>query len=142
MYKAGDFTNGKMNEIFKKSTNEVVGSAYDKREFYTGASIRHKQFGDFMLISERTVAIKAARLYCTITSTTLEDFYKNCDMDVCGGDTIQLAKVNSLIYPCGYTDVSNWFESFFMLSDRLCSIIDNGDCNPCEKYMELISNDK
>ena len=40
MYKAGDFTNGKMNEIFK--------TAYDR-----GLSqVSHKQFGKFSLVSE------------------------------------------------------------------------------------------
>lgn len=40
MYKAGDFTNGKMNEIFKSANG------------MDGALISHKQHGNFVLISE------------------------------------------------------------------------------------------
>ena len=47
MYKAGDFTNGKMNEIFKKSFKCGESSRYD-----SSVKINHKQLGCFHLISD------------------------------------------------------------------------------------------
>ena len=44
MYKAGGFTNGKMNEIFK--------STYDRGT----TQVNHKQFGKFTLVSEEFAA--------------------------------------------------------------------------------------
>ena len=47
MYKAGDFTNGKMNEIFKKGFKCGESSSYD-----SGVKVDHKQLGAFYLVSE------------------------------------------------------------------------------------------
>ncbi len=47
MYKAGDFTNGKMNEIFKRSFRSGESSSYD-----SSVEIKHKQLGNFYLASE------------------------------------------------------------------------------------------
>ncbi len=47
MYKAGDFTNGKMNEIFKKSFKCGEQANYD-----SSVKIKHKQLGGFHLISD------------------------------------------------------------------------------------------
>ena len=47
MYKAGDFTNGKMNEIFKTCFKAGESSSYD-----SGVKIEHKQLGGFYLVSE------------------------------------------------------------------------------------------
>ena len=44
MYKAGDFTNGKMNEIFKTA-------------YHSGLTqVNHKQFGKFTMVSEECAA--------------------------------------------------------------------------------------
>ena len=138
MYKAGDFTNGKMNKIFKDATNERDGERYDSKLFSVGALIRHKQFGDFALVSNRTFAIRSARLYCTITGKSLEDFYSGFDIDEDGGDLIQLKKVSSLLLPFDSEPLKDWFTCFFMLTDRLGAVIDDLESNPCSKYLEVI----
>lgn len=142
MYKAGDFTNGKMNKIFKDASNDRDGERYDQQSFRVGTVINHKQFGEFYLISERAIAVKSAIIYCAITSSTLEDFYKDCDMDIDCGNEIQLKKVNDLIFPCGYDIALNWFDSFMMLTDRVGCIINQADINPCKKYLEDVENAK
>jgi len=52
MYKAGDFTNGKMNEIFKKSFKFGESSIYD-----SSVKINHKQLGVFHLVSDGAILL-------------------------------------------------------------------------------------
>lgn len=57
-YKAGDFTSGKMNEIFKQAYNSC-------------SVIRHKQFGDFYMLPESFVADIATHIFVS----NHEDYY-------------------------------------------------------------------
>lgn len=73
-FKAGDFTNGKMNEIFKSAERESV-------------DISHKQFGDFVLVSKRSLedaeAMEVRRVSLLFKMLDdykfrYENFYANC----------------------------------------------------------------
>ena len=142
MYKAGDFTNGKMNEIFKQASQRLVAERYDLGDNSYGSFISHKQFGDFILVSDDLLAVKCSSLYATITGGTIEGFYDEYGDGTFMANENQLHAVNHLLFPCGYDHKKpvSWSNAYFMLSDRLCSIISNLDKNPCSKYMELITN--
>jgi len=142
MYKAGDFTNGKMNNIFKDATNFMDEKRYDKKSYKVGTVINHKQFGEFYLVSERTIAIKAAILYCDIAGVSIEDFYNGCDMDTADGNEAQLAKINDFIFPSGYDSNLSWFDSFMMLIAKVGFMVDNSSRNPCDGYTEGLKSAK
>ena len=144
MYKAGDFTNGKMNEIFKSASNSVIANKYDNGDPRYGVGITHKQLGEFVLVNSELLAIKSACLYCIIAGISLQDFYKDHGDGSIEADERQLNSVNFLLFPCSDTvhDRVSWGDAYFMLSDRLMVIMERSIGDDCEKYMELISNAK
>ncbi len=140
MYKAGDFTNGKMNEIFKKAT---VRNQQDQRSvkkaFISGPIINHKQLGDFVLIDKELFAIKSAILHEAITGVKIEEFYtKHGDGDDDSNER-QLKAVNDILLPCGYDEVIDWNDAYFALADRLSLIVCNSDAEVCSEYMKRIA---
>ena len=144
MYKAGDFTNGKMNEIFKKASNSAMVVKYDKGDHRHGVTITHKQFGEFILVNGELLAIKSAGLYCTITGMTINEFYEKFGDGSVEADERQLDAVNHLLSPCSDSDNerADWVDAYFMLSDRLMAITDQSDRAACIEYMEIITNVK
>ena len=142
MYKAGDFTNGNMNKIFRSASNFMDEKRFEKEGYRIGTVIKHKQFGEFYLVNERTIAVRAAMLYCDITGVSLGDFYDGCDMDTVGGNEAQLAKVNDFIFPFGRDYNLSWFDSFMMLTTHAGCMLDDSKQNPCDKYTEDLESDK
>lgn len=118
MYKAGDFTGGKMNAIFKAAAKqgEDIGKC--------GAEISHKQFGGFTLISEESFAIKSCNLYCIISGSDIHSFYSEFGDGTDGADARQLTAVNDLLFS-KHLDMFcvTWKEAYFNLVGRLGAII-------------------
>lgn len=75
MYKAGDFTNGKMNEIFKKCGAECA------------VKVSHKQFGDTFLLSEDFVADSAIKML--LSNSKFNDFYRDSLVDLSRDEQLQ-----------------------------------------------------
>ena len=70
-FKAGDFTSGKMNEIFRAAAEY----------FSDGAKINHKQLGDFSLIGDRmveTIYNEILRTNFGIFKSADDGLYKSC----------------------------------------------------------------
>lgn len=93
-FKAGDFTSGKMNEIFK------VASEY----FSDGAKINHKQLGDFSLVGDRmieTIYNEILRTNFGIFKSADDGMYKSCfnfiDEDVKSIDSNDTCDANYLL---------------------------------------------
>lgn len=139
MYKAGDFTNGKMNEIFKDASQSNVTHRSARRVGGVGAYISHKQLGDFVLIDEELLAVKSAFLYEVITGIKIEEFYSTHGDGSEEANKSQLKAVNELIFPCGTDNELGWSDAYFALSDRLAVVIAISGSSACSDYMGDIS---
>lgn len=73
MYKAGDFTNGKMNEIFKEASRERSNSVR------TSVDILHRQFGEFTLIGEEQLAVNSMCMLAALKGVTIKSIFSGID---------------------------------------------------------------
>ncbi len=145
MYKASDFTNGKMNEIFKAASSERRLTDPVGRPFNPLTIINHKQMGDFALIGREWFAIKSTILHEALTGVSIKEFYATHGDGVVGADGNQLKAMNLAL---GKKDVSthlDWAEVYAALAERLAMLIIYRDPLFCEKAIKTIageSNDK
>ena len=107
MYKAGDFTNGKMSEIFSKAR-----SINGRRK---GVRIKHKQFGDFTLIHDEDFAISSAAIYCTLRGIPIETFYFCDKTERSRSDEFQLSVISGFFGG----SIDNWRDAYFKLVSAL-----------------------
>lgn len=130
-YKAGDFTSGKMNEIFKVASNI----------YPVGAKINHKQLGDFTLIKDDSLTL----LMDTILSSQFGIFkqdgkYVSCFGAPVGAEDDFESQFLDYEYFRGHTD--NSAKSIMLSYEILNSIalsIDSGNDLTILDMIEILS---
>ena len=101
-YKAGDFTSGKMGEIFKKCFTDDV------------CVISHKQFGTMYLINEDPIRVLAIDL---LTKSWGFDEYMNYNEYTLDGIMKMSEEDQFTLASCYFElDFNNWIEVIFHLS--------------------------
>ena len=100
IYKAGDFTNGKMNDIFK----EAFGCG--------SASINHKQFGSFYLVNGYSNEMLARRIYAKIAGVDVDEVTAMSEIDLVAS-TEMLLRVNGEID--SHRNVNNLIDGLLLL---------------------------
>ena len=110
MYKAGDFTNGKMNEIFKKSFKAGESSSYD-----SSVEINHKQLGSFYLASESALLLPALIMLGGVDGFNgyAEVSMKDCNNLLESDDPSRFASVTAYLSSVAAIDLLKIANGFF-----------------------------
>ncbi len=110
MYKAGDFTNGKMNEIFKSSFKRGESPVYD-----SGVKIDHKQLGGFYLVSEGGLLLPTLIMLNGVDGLHgyIEPFMNKHNELLKGDDTSRLLTVASYLSSVPVVDLLDMVNDFF-----------------------------
>lgn len=110
MYKAGDFTNGKMNEIFKNSFKSGEASIYD-----SSVEIDHKQLGRFYLVSEGGLLLPTLIMLNGVDGLHgyIEPFMNEHNELLKGDDTSRFLTVASYLSSISVVDLLNVVNGFF-----------------------------
>ena len=111
MYKAGDFTNGKMNEIFKKAS--ICNPAKTSSKNVVGVNIEHKQFGLLSLIHQEIFAVKSLIVYSSLTGANMEEEFMVDGVEM--SDDQQKEKVNKFLSGFKVEYKHEWVDIFFVL---------------------------
>ena len=110
MYKAGDFTNGKMNEIFKNSFKVGESSSYD-----SCVEINHKQLGGFYLASEGALLLPTLIMVSEIEglNSYAEAFMRDCNSLLESDDPSRFTSVITYLNSVSVIDLLKIVNGFF-----------------------------
>ena len=117
MYKAGDFTNGKMNEIFIKGFRAGESSSYD-----SGVKIYHKQLGWFYLVSESGLLMPTIIMLTGVYGFMgcVESYMNKYNDLLCGDDPSKFDTAISYLNSIQVKDLLEIVNDFFNKDESEC----------------------